>query len=122
MYCDKRSDLGSAVISINDGLQQKHESREERSDVVVCGLSLARFGPNGQFLICSAGILFFFVLYGYLQEFIFAYGDFKPYGWHLTLMQFAYYSIFGFIELQFKQNSGTNVRKQYCLICFGTAL
>ena len=79
------------------------------SNSAVCGISLARLGRNGQFLACSSAILVFFVLYGYLQEFIFAYGDFKPYGWHLTLMQFAYYSLFGFIELQFKQNSGQRI-------------
>lgn len=68
--------------------------------VVVCGLSLSKFGRNGQFIACSGLIFFFFCVYGYLQEFIFSYGDFKPFGWHLTLMQFFYYSFFGFIGLK----------------------
>lgn len=78
--------------------------KEECIPVVVFGISLVSLGRTGQFIACSLCIFFFFVLYGYLQEWIFSYGDFKPYGWHLTLMQFFYYSIFGFIEQQCKQN------------------
>lgn len=71
---------------------------QEQPPVIVCGLSLARLGRTGQFIACSFSIFFFFVLYGYLQEWIFSFGDFKPYGWHLTLLQFFWYTIFGFIE------------------------
>ena len=27
---------------------------------------------------------------------------FKPFGWYLTLVQFAFYGLFGLIQLQFK--------------------
>lgn len=39
---------------------------------------------------------------------------FKPYGWYLTLVQFAFYSIFGLIELQLIQDK----RRRYvdCLV------
>lgn len=36
---------------------------------------------------------------------------FKPYGWYLTLVQFAFYSIFGLIELQLIQDK----RRRYVL-------
>lgn len=39
-----------------------------------------------------------FLVYGYLQELIFTLEGFKPYGWFLTLIQFFYYTVFGFIE------------------------
>ena len=34
-----------------------------------------------------------------LQEWIFRIEGFKPYGWYLTLVQFAFYSLFGIIEM-----------------------
>lgn len=39
-----------------------------------------------------------FLVYGYLQELIFTLDGFKPYGWFLTLVQFFYYTVFGFVE------------------------
>jgi hypothetical protein len=36
--------------------------------VVVCGLSLSKFGRNGQFIACSGLIFFFFCVYGYLPR------------------------------------------------------
>ena len=34
----------------------------------------------------------------YLKELIFTLDELKPFGWDLTLIQFAYYTIFGWIE------------------------
>ena len=36
-----------------------------------------------------------------IQEWIFRTGM-KPYGWYLTLVQFAFYSVFGMVETSFK--------------------
>lgn len=47
------------------------------------------------------------------QELIFSMEGFKPYGWYLTLVQFAFYSIFGLIELQLIQDK----RRRY-VVCF----
>jgi adenosine 3'-phospho 5'-phosphosulfate transporter B3 len=90
-------------------------------DVAVCGISLGYFSRSTQFIVCSLFIFLFFILYGYMQEWIFGYGDFKQFGWHLTLMQFFYYSIFGFIELQFKTDSERRIPlKTYILLAFLT--
>ena len=43
----------------------------------------------------------FFIL---LQELIFRLEGFKPFGWYLTLVQFAFYTFFGLGELQFKED------------------
>ena len=68
---------GSTVISVGSISPSNDQEKDDGPPVIVCGISLARFGRNVQFILCSSAILFFFVLYGYLQEFIFAYGDFK---------------------------------------------
>jgi len=96
-----------AKMSVNEKLlidQGRSEAKDESIPVVVCGISLNFLGRSGQFVATSCSIFFFFVVYGYLQEAIFASGNFKAYGWHLTLMQFFFYSIFGAIEQQFKKD------------------
>ncbi|EGW02491.1 Adenosine 3'-phospho 5'-phosphosulfate transporter 2 [Cricetulus griseus] len=73
-------------------------------DIVVLGINLSKFNKLTQFFICVAGVFVFYLIYGYLQELIFSMEGFKPYGWYLTLVQFAFYSIFGLIELQLIQD------------------
>ncbi|KAM5300042.1 adenosine 3'-phospho 5'-phosphosulfate transporter 2 isoform 1-T1 [Ctenodactylus gundi] len=81
-------------------------------DIVVLGINLSKFNKLTQFFICVAGVFVFYLIYGYLQELIFSVEGFKPYGWYLTLVQFAFYSIFGFIELQLMQDK----RRRYVII------
>ena len=44
-----------------------------------------------------------------LKEKLFSYGDFKPYIWQLTFLQFFYYSICAFIETKLFQKSGNSL-------------
>lgn len=65
---------------------------------ILC-IDITYFGKTTQFALCTGAIFIFFLLYGYMQELIFTIDGFKTYGWFLTLVQFFYYSIFGFIEI-----------------------
>lgn len=65
---------------------------------VLC-IDITHFGKTTQFILCTGAVFIFFLLYGYMQELIFTIDGFKPFGWFLTLVQFFYYSIFGFIEI-----------------------
>ncbi|XP_012590254.1 PREDICTED: adenosine 3'-phospho 5'-phosphosulfate transporter 2 isoform X2 [Condylura cristata] len=90
-------------------------------DTVVLGINLSKFNKLTQFFICVAGVFVFYLIYGYLQELIFSMEGFKPYGWYLTLMQFAFYSIFGLIELQLTQDKRRRIPgKTYMIIAFLT--
>ncbi|XP_047651257.1 adenosine 3'-phospho 5'-phosphosulfate transporter 2 isoform X2 [Phacochoerus africanus] len=90
-------------------------------DIVVLGINLSRFNKLTQFFICVAGVFVFYLIYGYLQELIFSMEGFKPYGWYLTLVQFAFYSIFGLIELQLIQDKRRRIPgKTYMIIAFLT--
>lgn len=51
-----------------------------------------------QLLSCCFGVFVCYLVYGYLLELIFTLDGLKPYGWYVTLMQFGYYSIFGWVE------------------------
>ncbi|KAL6040304.1 hypothetical protein STEG23_017204 [Scotinomys teguina] len=90
-------------------------------DIVVLGMNLSKFNKLTQFFICVAGVFVFYLIYGYLQELIFSMEGFKSYGWYLTLMQFAFYSIFGLIELQLIQDKRRRIPgKTYMIIAFLT--
>ncbi|XP_045407665.1 adenosine 3'-phospho 5'-phosphosulfate transporter 2 isoform X3 [Lemur catta] len=90
-------------------------------DIVVLGINLSKFNKLTQFFICVAGVFIFYLIYGYLQELIFSMEGFKSYGWYLTLMQFAFYSIFGLIELQLIQDKRRRIPgKTYMIIAFLT--
>jgi len=43
-------------------------------------------------------------IYYFLQELIFTVEGFKPFGWYLTLVQFALYSCFGITEVHLNKD------------------
>ena len=102
--------IGNAVqvltICYQSGGRDKLASR---SHVDVLCFDLVYFTKPAQFIILSAGVFFFYLLYGYYQELIFSLPGFSGYGWYLTLIQFGYYSIFGkvgccFLSKNFTKN------------------
>nr|CAD7395381.1 unnamed protein product [Timema cristinae] len=46
---------------------------------------------------------------GLERELIFTLEGFKPFGWYLTLVQFAYYSVFGYVEMTLRRISGRKI-------------
>lgn len=76
-------------------------------EISILGFDLSKFSAQTQFIICCCGVFFLYILYGYFQELIFSLDGFKPYGWFLTLIQFGYYTIFGYFESCI-QNAGDN--------------
>ncbi|CAB3365111.1 Hypothetical predicted protein [Cloeon dipterum] len=44
-----------------------------------------------------------------MQELLFTLDGFKPMGWYLTLVQFAYYSLFGWLEMKLKRESSRRI-------------
>lgn len=98
------------------------EATPKASQVRILCIDLSAYNGTTQFLICCAGVFVFYLLYGYMQELIFTLDGFKPYGWFLTLIQFAYYTGFGFCE---RRLAATNPKRNiplrtYCLLAFLT--
>lgn len=88
--------------------------------IYCCDLN--QYNTQSQFFICCAGIFVLYLIYGYFQELIFSLEGFKPYGWYLTLVQFGYYTIFGYFEQKI-QNDESDRRipmRTYCLLAFLT--
>lgn len=94
-------------------------------EISILGFDLNKFSAQTQFIICCIGVFILYILYGYFQELIFSLDGFKPYGWFLTLIQFGYYTIFGYFESRI-QNAGDNSNtrkipmKTYGLLAFLT--
>ncbi|XP_067888558.1 adenosine 3'-phospho 5'-phosphosulfate transporter 2 isoform X2 [Heterodontus francisci] len=108
-------------ISVPDKPDSMSPHIKSAEELRVIGFNLSDFSRTVQFLICVAGVFTFYLIYGYLQELIFSVEGFKPFGWYLTLVQFAFYSTFGLIELQLTQDKRRRIPwKTYMLIAFLT--
>ncbi|XP_031574537.1 adenosine 3'-phospho 5'-phosphosulfate transporter 2-like [Actinia tenebrosa] len=105
----KDSNTKSTVIDIEkDGQNELPRRSVSREDLYVFGIPLDGLSKPLQMAICCGGVLLFYLVYGYVQEWIFRIEGFKPYGWYLTLVQFGFYSLFGTIQ---KHLGGENTRK-----------
>ena len=72
---------------------------QKQSVPTILGLDiLSNLNEKIQFLICTFGIIIFYLIYGYTQEWIFSNPGFKPFGWYLTFVQFLLYAILSKIE------------------------
>lgn len=77
----------------------KTQLNKDKPDIIkVFCFDLSEYNGRVQFVFCCVGVFVLYLIYGYLQELIFTLEGFKPYGWFLTLIQFGYYTIFGYIE------------------------
>lgn len=83
-------------ITIYDSSIKRHNY--EKPEVKIVFLDISHLGQTSQFICCCTAVFVCYLIYGYLQELIFTLDGFKPYGWYLTLVQFAYYTIFGVTE------------------------
>lgn len=90
---------------------------------ILC-FDLSPYSTQTQFILCCIGVFVLYILYGYFQELIFSLDGFKPYGWFLTLIQFGYYTIFGYFERRIQNPEKCGVRKipmkTYALLAFLT--
>ncbi|XP_062506611.1 adenosine 3'-phospho 5'-phosphosulfate transporter 2-like [Corticium candelabrum] len=87
---------------------------EKRTDVPVTGPYVSR---TLQFVIYCSGTFVFYLLYGYVQEWIFRIEGLKQHGWYLTLVQFGFYLLFGNLEKLFRSGSERRIPlKSYLLL------
>lgn len=87
---------------------------------IVC-FDISRFSSTVQFFLLTAAVFVFYLIYAYMQELIFKLEGFKPFGWYLTLVQFACYTTFGLTELQFKVDKARRIPlSSYIVIAFLT--
>ncbi|XP_049860628.1 adenosine 3'-phospho 5'-phosphosulfate transporter 2 [Schistocerca gregaria] len=115
----------SVKLSIEDerikgSIQGNANRTDTRTEIKVLCFDISTLSQIRQVVICSVGVFGFYLLYGYLQELIFTLDGFKPYGWYLTLVQFAYYTVFGFVETSVKNVTRKIPIKTYLLLAMLT--
>lgn len=103
------SSKGSVSVEIGDDA-----SKSDQKIVKLLGIPISSLSPTIAFLLCSALVFVFYLVYGYVLELIFTLDGMRPHGWYLTLVQFAYYSFFALIQILI---SGESIKRK---IPFGT--
>ncbi|KAH8418217.1 hypothetical protein KR222_001066, partial [Zaprionus bogoriensis] len=113
MVGESQTGSGHSLISINGpssndpapaaastALPRKSSSasKSPAQEMRILCFDLSYYNRTSQFLLSCAGVFILYIIYGYLQELIFTVEGFRPYGWFLTLVQFAYYIGFGLVE------------------------
>uniref|UniRef100_H2YAE5 Adenosine 3'-phospho 5'-phosphosulfate transporter 2 n=1 Tax=Ciona savignyi TaxID=51511 RepID=H2YAE5_CIOSA len=63
----------------------------------ICGLNLNKLPRSLQLILCVVAVFSVYLIHSYCQEWIFR-TNMKKYGLFVTLVQFGFYTIFGFIE------------------------
>ncbi|XP_044766544.1 adenosine 3'-phospho 5'-phosphosulfate transporter 2 [Coccinella septempunctata] len=93
---------------------------EQPKSKILC-LDISNYSKTTQFISCSIAVFLFFLLYGYMQELIFTIQGFQPYGWFLTLVQFGFYTIFGYTETKIQKLTSRRIpMKSYFLLALLT--
>lgn len=95
---------------------------QKPNEVKILCFDLTHYNSTTQFLLCCAGVFVLYILYGYLQELIFSLEEFKSFGWFLTLIQFAYYTCFGYFERKLEPTNPQRLipMRTYALLAFLT--
>ncbi|XP_059092364.1 adenosine 3'-phospho 5'-phosphosulfate transporter 2-like isoform X2 [Tigriopus californicus] len=87
------------------------------SESVPCFcFDIRRFSDTVQFTVLTTLVMLFFLVYGYMQEWIFGIRDMKSHGWFVTLVQFTFYSIMSFFEMNWRDSSRMMPLKIYAML------
>lgn len=125
MYRPSTKSTANGVIGITIDKPTEFSATEPTPrEIKIFCCDLSEYSSNIQFIICCGGVFVLYLLYGYFQELIFSLDGFKPHGWYLTLIQFGYYTIFGYFERKINNSNDYGQRripmKTYFLLAFLT--
>uniref|UniRef100_A0A0N5BWK5 Adenosine 3'-phospho 5'-phosphosulfate transporter 2 n=1 Tax=Strongyloides papillosus TaxID=174720 RepID=A0A0N5BWK5_STREA len=96
-------------------------ARENVYQVMFIGINMTYWPTYLQFVVLCGGVMFFYLIYAYVQEYMFKIEGMKSLGWYITLIQFFFYSMFSYIERKMKKEKGKKIpRKKYLEIAFYT--
>ncbi|XP_058795305.1 adenosine 3'-phospho 5'-phosphosulfate transporter 2 [Phymastichus coffea] len=96
------------------------DTKANVKEIRLLCFDITHYNVKIQLLLCSLGIFIFYILYGYLQELIFTLDGFRPFGWYLTLIQFGYYTVFGWTECRLRSVSRRIPFSTYSLLALLT--
>lgn len=115
------NEIGMMQNSTTVDMPKLEVPKRKPVEIKIGCFDISGFSPTIQFCLLSAAVFIFYLIYGYIQELIFRLEGFRPYGWYLTLVQFACYTVFGLTELQFKADKTRRIPlSSYIIIAFLT--
>nr|XP_053635263.1 adenosine 3'-phospho 5'-phosphosulfate transporter 2-like [Cherax quadricarinatus]XP_053635264.1 adenosine 3'-phospho 5'-phosphosulfate transporter 2-like [Cherax quadricarinatus] len=88
------SKSSSVSVTLGETLGQP-----KKNVVELFGFPVSRLPPTPQFIFLSTAVFIFYIAYGYMLELIFTLEGMQPHGWYLTLVQFAFYTIFALLQI-----------------------
>jgi adenosine 3'-phospho 5'-phosphosulfate transporter B3 len=96
-------------------LERQHDIHDP---IVICGVSLDHLPKTVQISIVLTGIFTFYIMYSFLQEYLFVSYEGFNFGFFTTLIQFIAYSTFSGIEYFRKDRSKAVNYRTYFLVAF----
>lgn len=112
------------VIKDVPDVSYQRETKPNKKEITILCFDLTHYNALTQFLLCCMGVFVFYLLYGYMQELIFTLDGFKPFGGFLTLIQFGYYTGFGYVDRRLTEPTTKKSRcipiRTYLLLAFLT--
>ncbi|KAK7025594.1 hypothetical protein SK128_025353, partial [Halocaridina rubra] len=102
----KKNMKGDAAVDIEVG---DPGCQVTKQNIKLFGLNMSSLPGGPRFILLSVLVFVFFLLYGYVLELIFTLEGMRPHGWYLTLVQFAYYTMFALLQISL---SGESVAKK----------
>uniref|UniRef100_A0A2C9LTE5 Adenosine 3'-phospho 5'-phosphosulfate transporter 2 n=1 Tax=Biomphalaria glabrata TaxID=6526 RepID=A0A2C9LTE5_BIOGL len=102
-------------------MSEDPSGKTAKETIYLWCFDLTNLSRTWQFMVLTSLTFIFYLVYGYMQELIFKLEGFEPFGWYLTLVQFAYYTFFGVAELQVKEDKQRKIPiRMYLLLAFLT--
>ncbi|XP_045618851.2 adenosine 3'-phospho 5'-phosphosulfate transporter 2 [Procambarus clarkii] len=86
----------SSSVSVALGENVVHP---KKTIVYLFGFQVSTLPPAPQFILLSSAVFIFYIAYGYMLELIFTLEGMQPHGWYLTLVQFAFYTVFALLQI-----------------------
>eukprot|EP00117_Sycon_ciliatum_P024666 scpid57594/ scgid2484/ Adenosine 3&apos; PAPS transporter 2; Solute carrier family 35 member B3 len=109
-----------ASSSFQNNSARDNANGEGNKSEPLLGVRMETLSSTNQFLFCTAGILFFYMIYGYVQEALFHISGMKSHALYLTLAQFALYSCFSYLEMRLQQQTRKIPIETYLFLAFLT--
>ncbi|KAG7177078.1 Adenosine 3'-phospho 5'-phosphosulfate transporter 2-like [Homarus americanus] len=78
---------------------EENVAQPKKNVVKVFGFPISSLPPTSRFILLSLAVFIFYLIYGYILELIFTLDGMRPHGWFLTLVQFAFYTLFALLEI-----------------------
>ena len=96
-----KKEKDATILSENLAISQADSSELDRAmpkSFRVIGVEIGSCSPTLQYVFCTAGVMIFLLLYGFLQELVVMNKFKRSLGWFVTLLQLSGYAICAWIQ------------------------